>query len=187
VMSTPEPAPRGMMNRTGRAGQAGCCACADKAANAAIAATAMVVSDRHRLRIRFVVPGGLMWRGDSGPHLVWQIEFHQIDTWQRRQCHSRVTRTVPYTPNACAALQHRFRSEGSPRMLNRLPATCNGAWPQVRTGATDPGRGFGRVVFHVSVRRTDQGRLAVTLTLKWDVIAVCVVFMFVGAVLLGAF
>jgi len=27
----------------------------------------------------------------------------------------------------------------------------------------------------------------VTLTLKWDVIAVCAVFVFVGAVLLGAF
>jgi hypothetical protein len=34
---------------------------------------------------------------------------------------------------------------------------------------------------------TDQGRLAVNLALKWDVIAVCAVFVFVGAVLLGAF
>ena len=36
-------------------------------------------------------------------------------------------------------------------------------------------------------RHTDQGRLAVNLALKWDVIAVCAVFVFVGAVLLGAF
>ena len=35
--------------------------------------------------------------------------------------------------------------------------------------------------------RTNQGRLAVNLALKWDVIAVCAVFVFVGAVLLGAF
>jgi len=34
---------------------------------------------------------------------------------------------------------------------------------------------------------TDQGRRAVNLALKWDVIAVCAVFVFVGAVLLGAF
>jgi len=34
---------------------------------------------------------------------------------------------------------------------------------------------------------TDQGRPAVNLALKWDVIAVCAVFVFVGAVLLGAF
>lgn len=33
----------------------------------------------------------------------------------------------------------------------------------------------------------NQGRTAVTLALKWDVIAVCAVFVFVGAVLLGAF
>jgi hypothetical protein len=41
--------------------------------------------------------------------------------------------------------------------------------------------------FMLEFDRTDQGRLAVTLTLKWDVIAVCAVFVFVGAVLLGAF
>lgn len=33
----------------------------------------------------------------------------------------------------------------------------------------------------------NQGEAAMTLTLKWDVIAVCAVFVFVGAVLLGAF
>jgi hypothetical protein len=34
---------------------------------------------------------------------------------------------------------------------------------------------------------TDQARLAMNLALKWDVVAVCAVFVFVGAVLLGAF
>jgi hypothetical protein len=33
----------------------------------------------------------------------------------------------------------------------------------------------------------NQARSAMILALKWDVIAVCAVFVFVGAVLLGAF
>jgi hypothetical protein len=33
----------------------------------------------------------------------------------------------------------------------------------------------------------EQGEAAVDLALKWDVLAVCAVFAFVGAVLLGAF
>lgn len=33
----------------------------------------------------------------------------------------------------------------------------------------------------------NKGGTAVELTLKWDVLAVCAVFAFVGAVLLGAF
>lgn len=43
------------------------------------------------------------------------------------------------------------------------------------------------LTFVLAFHRTRQGRPAVTLTLKWDVIAVCAVFVFVGAVLLGAF
>jgi len=35
--------------------------------------------------------------------------------------------------------------------------------------------------------RTNQGRPAMNLALKWDVLAVGVVLLFVGAVLLGAF
>ena len=41
--------------------------------------------------------------------------------------------------------------------------------------------------FRANVRPHNQGRPAVNLALKWDVIAVCAVFAFVGAVLLGAF
>jgi len=33
----------------------------------------------------------------------------------------------------------------------------------------------------------NKGGTAVELTLKWDVLAVCTVFVFVGAILLGAF
>jgi hypothetical protein len=49
------------------------------------------------------------------------------------------------------------------------------------------GRDIGTAVFRAKLRFTNQGRLAVNLALKWDVIAVCAVFVFVGAVLLGAF
>jgi hypothetical protein len=35
--------------------------------------------------------------------------------------------------------------------------------------------------------RTEAREAALVLTLKWDVVAVCAVFLFVGAVLLGAF
>jgi hypothetical protein len=41
--------------------------------------------------------------------------------------------------------------------------------------------------FVLAYIHANQGRSTVTLALKWDVIAVCAVFVFVGAVLLGAF
>jgi hypothetical protein len=52
---------------------------------------------------------------------------------------------------------------------------------------SEPRRPSAHSTFVVAFPHTDQGRPAVTLTLKWDVIAVCAVFVFVGAVLLGAF
>ena len=40
---------------------------------------------------------------------------------------------------------------------------------------------------YISGHRFKTGRHAVDLALKYDVLAVCAVFMFVGAILLGAF
>jgi hypothetical protein len=49
-------------------------------------------------------------------------------------------------------------------------------------------RRFGKPAFHVSLSSYQQGRHdAVDLTLKMNVLAVCAVFVFVGAILLGAF
>ena len=76
----------------------------------------------------------------------------------------------------------------SARAIKRLGAAC-----ERRMTACDkfklprPERRFGGLDFRGSVASLQQGRPAVTFTLKWDVIAVCAVFVFVGAVLLGAF
>ena len=40
---------------------------------------------------------------------------------------------------------------------------------------------------YISPHRIKTGRHAVDLALKYDVLAVCAVFVFVGAILLGAF
>ena len=50
-----------------------------------------------------------------------------------------------------------------------------------------PVRVFGGLDFRASVHSYRPREAAVNLALKWNVIAVCAVFVFVGAVLLGAF
>jgi hypothetical protein len=50
-----------------------------------------------------------------------------------------------------------------------------------------PARRFGGSVFLLAFCQLQPGRQAVALALKWEVLAVCTVFAFVGAILLGAF
>jgi hypothetical protein len=58
---------------------------------------------------------------------------------------------------------------------------------QPKFAVSMPARVFGGLDFRANVRSYRPREAAVNLALKWNVIAVCAAFVFVGAVLLGAF
>jgi hypothetical protein len=87
---------------------------------------------------------------------------------------------------ACAALQHRADRRVPDERSDGYRAACSERMT-VKGYCAIVRRNFRAVAVVLTFSCTNQGRLAVNLALKWDVIAVCAVFVFVGAVLLGAF
>jgi hypothetical protein len=86
------------------------------------------------------------------------------------------------------ALQHPPAHDRSARTIKELVGTCRRRMtPTEKIDRRSMRSVFGKAGFRVSFDHTNQGRSDMTLTLKWDAIAVCAVFVFVGAVLLGAF
>jgi len=76
----------------------------------------------------------------------------------------------------------------SARTIKRLRHTCRHRMTRNAKFCT-PARHAPSAVgrFVLASAHANPGRPDMTLALKWDVIAVCAVFVFVGAVLLGAF
>jgi hypothetical protein len=127
--------------------------------------TVAAAARRARWHAYFAVPRSSV---SAGEPKIGEIDAFSLGTHATTRACALTLRLIPHSDQQLIPLC----TGGIPRSPFLALLGCQSA----------SARGSGVVISPL-----EQGEAAVDLALKWDVLAVCAVFAFVGAVLLGAF